>query len=149
MLTRQPFRRLRKVQLDDFRRAGTHEEQQLDFGAPGDQPRNHPVDFVLRIGHAGEVALFQNGRGKARFGKDHHACRRLDQMRTGTRSDDEEERILDLAMQPDDAGQAAEDCALAGIADDRRCRGHAVTVISAALLRAMRNFSRNCAAFTA
>ena len=83
----------------------------------------------------GKVALFQDRGGEARLGEDHHAGRGLQQMRAGARADDEEERVLDLAMQPDDAGQAAENLALAALANDgdfarrrrRRRRASALT----------------------
>ena len=41
-------------------------------------------------------------------------------MGAGAAADDQEERILDLAVQPDDAGQAAEDFTLAPLAENRR-----------------------------
>ena len=44
------------------------------------------------------------------------------QVRAGARADDEEERVLDLAVQPDDAGQPAEHLALAALAQHRRVR---------------------------
>src|SRR3954452_22635279 len=68
----------------------------------------------------GQVALLDDGGGEARLGEDHDAGGRLHQMRAGAGADDEEERVLDLAVQPDDAGQAAEDLALPPLPQDRR-----------------------------
>ena len=78
------------------------------------------VELVIGVGQAGEVALVDDRGGEARLGEDHHAGRRLDQVRAGARADHEEERVLDLAVQPDDAGQAAEHLALAALAQHRR-----------------------------
>ncbi len=80
---------------------------------------DHPVQLVVGVGEAGEIALLDDGRGEARLGEDHHAGGRLDQVRAGARADDEEEGVLDLAMQPDDAGEAAKDLALAALVEDR------------------------------
>ena len=82
--------------------------------------RDDPVELVVGVGQAGEVALLDDRGGEARLGEDHHAGGRLDQVRAGARADDEEEGVLDLAVQPDDAGQAAEHLALAALAQDRR-----------------------------
>ena len=76
------------------------------------------VEFVVGIGQAGEVAFVDDRGGEARFGEDHDAGGGLDQVRAGARADDQEERILDLAVQPDDAGQPAEHLALAAFAQD-------------------------------
>ena len=80
------------------------------------------VEFLVGVGEAGEVALVDDRGGEARLGEDHHAGGRLDQVRAGARADDEEEGVLDLAVQPDDAGQAAEHLALAALAQHRRRR---------------------------
>ena len=80
------------------------------------------VELVVDVGQAGEVALVDDRGREARLGEDHHAGRRLDQVRAGARADDEEEGVLDLAVQPDDAGQAAEHLALAALAQHRRRR---------------------------
>ena len=74
------------------------------------------VELVVGVGEAGEIALLHDGGGEARLGEDHHAGGRLDEMRAGARADHQEERVLDLAVQPDDAGQAAEHLALAALA---------------------------------
>ena len=118
-LPAQPHRRPRKVQLDDLRRAGADQEQQLDIGPPLQQLRHDGVQFVVRVGQPGKVAFIDDRGGEARFGEDHHAGGGLDQMRAGARADDQEERVLDFAVQPDDAGQAAENLALAAFPQDR------------------------------
>jgi hypothetical protein len=46
-------------------------------------------------------------------------------MRAGARTDHQEEGILQAAMQPDDAGQAAEDLALASLPQRLECNGRA------------------------
>ena len=93
-----------------------HQEQQLDLGPTGEQRVDHPVEFVVHIGQARQVALVDDGRAEARLGKHHHPGRRLKQVGAGARSDHEEEGVLDLAVQPDNAGEAAEDLALAALA---------------------------------
>ena len=118
MQPRLALRGALKIELDDFRRAGGHEEQKLDVGAALQKLRHDAVEFVVEIGHAGQIALLQNGGGEARLGEDHHPRRRLDQMRAGARADHEEERVADLSMQPDDAGEAAEHFALAALVGD-------------------------------
>ena len=66
-----------------------------------------------------KILFFHDRGGEARLGKDHHAGRGLNQMGAGARTHHEEERVLDLSMQPDDAGQPAEHLALAALAADR------------------------------
>jgi hypothetical protein len=41
-------------------------------------------------------------------------------MRAGARSDDQKKRVLDFAVQPDDAGQAAENLALSALPQNWR-----------------------------
>ena len=91
----------------------------LMSGRRSSSSRNDAIQFVIRIRQSREVALVDDRRGEPRFGEDHHARGRLNQMRAGARADDQEERILDLAMQPDDAGQAAEHFPLAALAQHR------------------------------
>ena len=92
-------------------------------------------------------------------------------MRAGAAAHHQEKRILDFAMQPDNAGQATENLALTAFTQNGhisaagRLRPHAlmllrragtIHVIWPALLprqpdssrRAARSFSRNCAALT-
>ena len=116
----QALRRARQIELDDLGRAGADQEQQPDVGPALQQLADHAVEFVVGVGQSGQVALVDDGGGEARFGEDHHAGGRLDQMRAGARADDQEERVLDLAVQPDDAGQPAEHLALAALAQHRR-----------------------------
>jgi hypothetical protein len=163
---REPLRRARQVELDDLGGAGAHEEEEPDVGAPLQQPADDAVEFLVRVGEAGEVALFHDRGGEARLGEDHHAGGGLDQVRAGARSHDEEEGVLDLAVQPDDAGEAAEDLALAALAQDERLAAAAglgggraqpasprAAPGSAGLpagrsRRAVRSFRTNCAALT-
>jgi hypothetical protein len=70
----------------------------------------------MRVGQTGQIALVDDGGGEARLSEDHHPGSRLDQMRAGARADYQEKGILDLAMKPDDAGQAAENFALPAFA---------------------------------
>lgn len=113
---------LGEIELDHFRRARTDEEQRADVRAAFEQAVYHPVELVLRIDHAGKIALFHDRGGKARLGEDHHARRRLQQVRAGAAAYHEEEGILHLAVQPDDPGQAAEDLALPAFAQDGALR---------------------------
>ena len=124
------------------------------------------VQLVVRVGQACQVALVDDRGRKARLGEDHHAGRRLDKMRTGARTDDEKERVLDFSVQPDDSGQAAEHLALPALPQHegfaralrvRRCTrsdervhrtGSAKPTSAGALRRAARSLSRNCVAFT-
>ena len=84
--------------------------------------RDHPVELLVRVGEAGEVALVDDRGGEARLGEDHHAGGRLDEVGAGARADHEEERVLDLAVQPDDAGEPAEHRALAALLADVAAR---------------------------
>ena len=158
---RQAFGRASEVELDDFRRTGSDQEQELDVGTALEQLADLAVELVVHVGEPGQVALVDDRGGEARLGEDHHAGRGLDQVSAGPRPDDEEECILDLPVQPDDAGQAAEHLALAALADDHAgrlegcCGGgaaaHGFTAASAtmsadACFLARRNFQRNWAA---
>ena len=119
-MLRQARGGLGQIELDDFRRAGADEEEQLDVGTAREQFCDDAVDLVLRIEEARQIALLHDGGRKARLSEDHHARRRLQQMRAGARADDQEKRVLDLAVHPHDAGEAAEDFALAALVNDRR-----------------------------
>ena len=57
------------------------------------------------------------------LGEDHYPGGRLDEMGAGARADDEEEGVLDLAMQPDDPGEAAEYRPLAALLPDLDAAG--------------------------
>ena len=115
MYPRLPLGGALQVDLDDFRGAGAHEKQQLDLGAALQQAPNHPVQLVVDVGDSRQITLVQNGGGEARLGENHHARRRLNQMGAGARAHHQEEGVLNLAMQPDDAGEAAENLALAAL----------------------------------
>ncbi len=106
-----------EVELDHFRRAGTDQHQHADIRAALEQPGHFAVEFVMHVDHAGKIALFHDRRRKTRLGEDHHAGGRLDQMRASARSHHEEEGVLNLAMQPDDRGQTAENFMLPALAD--------------------------------
>ncbi len=126
MLRRQTLGGAVKVDLDDLGRAGADEEQLPDIGAAFQQTGDGAVDLVLRIGHSGQVRFLEDGGAEARFGEDHHAGRRLQQVRAGAAAHHEKERVLHLAVQPDDAGQAAEHLALATFLEDGRGAAAAV-----------------------
>jgi hypothetical protein len=117
---RQTLGRAGEVELDDLGRAGADEEQLLDVGAAAEEAFDLAVELFMGVGHAGQIALFEDRGAEARLGEDHHAGGRLQEMRAGARAHDEEERVLHLAVQPDDAGQAAEDLALAAFLQDGR-----------------------------
>ena len=154
---RQPGGGAGQVELDHLRRARADQEQQADVGAAGQQPVDHAIELVVRVGAPGEVALLDDRGGKARLGEDHDAGCRLQQMRAGARADDEEEGVLDPAVQPDDAGQSAEHLALALLAQDRM-RGGCQRVhfaappsgrcCNATSSQARRSLSTNWVAFT-
>jgi hypothetical protein len=84
----EPARGERQIELDHLGRAAADQEQGADFRPALDQARHHAVKLDVEIGHAGEVALFDDRGGEARLGEDHHAGGRLHQMRTGARADD-------------------------------------------------------------
>ncbi len=168
----QPLRRTVQIELDDFRRTRTDQKQQLDVRTTLEQAANHAIELVVGVGQTGEVAVVDDGCGEPWLGEDHHARRRLDQVGAGARTDHQEERILDLAVQPDDAGQAAKHLALTALAQHRRIgtagvtraeiddRVHAATPKPSAAAddlpapafsrspcsRAMRSFQMNCPA---
>ena len=114
----QSLRRLRQVELDDFAGARTDEEQQLDLGAAGQQLVDDLVKLLVGVGQTGQVALLDDRGAEARLGEHHDARGRLQQMGAGAAADDEEEGVLDLAVQPDDAGQAAKHLALTALAQN-------------------------------
>ena len=154
----QPLGGAGEVELDHLRRAGADQEQLADVGAPRQQPRDLAVDLLLRVGEPGEVLLLHDRRAESRLGEDHHARRRLQKMRAGAGAHDEEERVLHLAVQPDDPGQAAEHLALAALAQDggveaapggRYAGGQRHAGAPADSSRAARSFSRNCVALIA
>ena len=116
MLRAEALRGVAEIELDDFGRAGADEEQRADFRTPRQQPVDHAGELRMAIGQTRQIALFDDRRGKARLGEDHHARCRLEQVGACARANDEEECILHLAVQPDNAGQTAEDFTLAAFA---------------------------------
>ena len=105
----QPSRRIGEVELDHLGRAGTHEEKPSNIGAARQQFGNHPIEFFVAIRHAGQIPLTKNRGRETRLCKNHDARRGLQQVGAGAGPHDEEERVLNPAMQPNDRGQAAED----------------------------------------
>ncbi len=145
----------RQVELDHLRRTRPDEEQQLDLGPAGEQAVDDAVELLVGVGKPGEVALLDDRGGEARLGEDHDAGRRLQQMGARPAADDEEEGVLDLAVEPDDPGQPAEHLALAALAQHRRQGsgqravedgGHAATATASS--RAARSLRTNCVALT-
>ncbi len=156
-----------EVDLDDLRRAGADQKEKLDVGATRQQLVDDAVELVVDVGEPGEIALVENGGGEARLREDHHAGGGLHEMRAGAGADDEKEGVADLAMQPDDPGQAAEYFPLSAFLHDRgrRAAGNVTCVAGEKRggahdaapagsptrgvdRRAARNFRRNCVAFT-
>jgi hypothetical protein len=77
------------------------------------------VKLFMGVGHAGQVTSSRIAvpkRGSAKIITPAADCRRCAQVR---RAHHEEERVLHLAVQPDDPGQAAEDLPLAALLQDR------------------------------
>jgi hypothetical protein len=109
------------------------------------------VELLMGVGHAGQIALFEDRGAEAGLGEDHHARGGLQEVRAGARAHHQEERVLHLAVQPDDAGEAAEDLPLAALFQDRgvlaasaltdMCR--TVHAAPSASRRATRSFHRN------
>jgi hypothetical protein len=164
---REAGSRAPEVELDDLRGAGADEEQEPDVGPPLEQPGHDPVQLLVGVGEPGQIALLDDRRGEARLGEDHHAGGRLDEVRAGARAHDQEKGILDLAVQPDDAGQSAEHLALPALAQDRdvaaardegghrngRVAAHPTSPSAGAASagrssRAARSLRTNCAALT-
>jgi hypothetical protein len=150
---RQTLRRAGEVELDDLRRAGADEEQLLDVGAAAEEFLDLAVELLMGVGHAGQIALFEDRGAEAGLGEDHDAGGGLQEMRAGARAYDEEERVLHLAVQPDDAGEAAEDLPLAAFFQDGGVLaasggdgGRTVHAVASASRRATRSFHRNCPA---
>ena len=160
-LPRKSLGGTRQIELDHLGRAGPNKKQKLDIRATLEQPGDHLVEFDIGIGQSGEVPLVNDCRGKPGLCKNHHPCGRLNQVGAGPRTHDQKECVLNFAVKPDDAGQAAEDLALAALAQDWDHRAHTAwprpatsrraTRSSSALApsRAARSFIRNWVAFTA
>ncbi len=110
----------RQVDLDDLGRAGPHQEQLPDVRPPRQKPGDLTVKLGIGIRQTRQILLFENRRPEPGFGKDHHARRRLQKVRAGAAAHDQEERVLHLAVQPDDPGQPAEHLALAAFLQNGR-----------------------------
>ena len=66
-----------EIELDHFRRTGTHEEEQLDVRPAFEKAVDHTIEFDIDVGKACEVALVDDRSGKARFGEDQALCLHL------------------------------------------------------------------------
>ena len=160
-----------QVDLYHLGRTRADEEQELDVGAAFEKPRDDSVELVVDVGDAGQIPLVENCGGETRLGENHHAGRGLNEMGASARAHNQKERILDLAMEPDDSGEAAEHLTLPTFLQHRRrcaavdsggglsCeRGESVHGAPSQLpmgapmgpadapSRAARSFSTNCAA---
>ncbi len=152
---REPLGGAMQVELDHLGGAGADEEELADVGPAGQKPRHLAVELGIGVGKAGEILLFEDGGAEARLGEDHHPRGGLQQMGAGARAHHEEEGVLHLAVQPDDAGQPAEHLTLAAFLQDRRGAataggrdgklGHGHRTASRSR-RARRSFHRNCPA---
>ena len=112
MLRVQSLRRFGQIELDHLGWAGPDKHQHADIGASGEQASDHTIQLVVHVRHAGEVTLLDDRGCKARFREDHHTGCRLHQVRARPASNDQKERVLHLAMKPDDRRQTAENLAL-------------------------------------
>ena len=115
-LPRKALGGTRQIELDHLRRARPDQKQKLDIGAPFEQTGDHLVEFGIGIGQPSKVALINDCRREPGFRKNHDARSRLDQMGAGSRTYHQKKRVLNLAVQPDDAREAAKDLALAALA---------------------------------
>lgn len=75
--------RAAEIQLDDLGGARADKEQQADVWPAREQSGDNPVQLLVGIGQACEIALLHDGGGEAGFCEDHHAGGRLDQVRAG------------------------------------------------------------------
>jgi hypothetical protein len=62
-----------EIELDDLGRAGAHEEELADVGPAGKEARDLAVEFLVRVGEAGEVLLLEDRGAESGFGEDHDA----------------------------------------------------------------------------
>ena len=101
-LLAQPLGRPGEIKLDHLTGAGAHQKQGADLGAPLQQVAHQPVELVVGVGEAGQIALAQDRRAEARFGEDHHPGGALDQVGAGAGAHHQEEGIRHTPVQPDD-----------------------------------------------
>jgi hypothetical protein len=163
----EALRGVAQVQLDHLGGAGADQEDGPDFRAPGHDLGHHTVQLFVAVRHAGQVAILQHRSREARLGEDHDARGRLHQVSAGARTDHEEKGVLDLAVQPDDGGQPAENGPLAALLLHRQggqrdavaggqgpahsaapSQPEPASVRAGALSRALWNLIRNWAALT-
>ena len=109
----KPGRGALQIELDDLGRAGADKEQQLDVGPAREQPLTTRSSSSSMSASPARSRSLDDRRGEARLGEDHHARRRLNQMSASAGPDDEKEGVLDFAVKPNDAGQAAKHFTLA------------------------------------
>jgi hypothetical protein len=150
---RQPLGGAGEVELDDLRRAGADEEQLLDVGAALSRrstSRSSSSWASAMPARSPSSRIAVPKRGSAKIMTPAADCSRCAQVREPTTR---KERVLHLAVQPDDAGQAAEHLALAAFLQDggvlaasARDGGRTVHVVASASRRATRSFQRNCPA---
>jgi len=114
---------LGQIELDHFTRAAAHQKQGADLGTPLQQLGHQPVELLIGIGQAGQIALPQDRRAESGFSEDHHPGSALDQVGAGARSHHQEEGIRHAPVQPHDRGQTAEHFALAAFAQHGRAIG--------------------------
>lgn len=110
------FGSLGQVKLDHLRGAGTHQEEGADLGPPGQQIAHQPVEFLIGVRQACQVALSKDRGAETGFRKDHHPCSRLDQVGTGARAHHQKEGIGHAPVKPHDRGEAAEHLPLSAFA---------------------------------
>ena len=72
----------------------------------------------MAVRHAGQITLTEDRRCKTWLCKNHNTRCGLQQVGTGARPNDEEERVLNSAMQPNNGSQPAEDSPLTPLGGD-------------------------------
>ena len=82
-IQREAFRGPVQIELDDFRRAGTDEKEQLDIRAALKEAADDAVELLIEIREAGKIALLDNSGRKAGLCENHDARRRLDKVSAG------------------------------------------------------------------
>ena len=133
---------LGQIELDHLAGATAHQKQGADLRAPHQQIAHQPVELLIGISQAGQVALPEDRGAEAGLGKDHHAGGALDQVGTGAGAHHQEKGIGHAPVQPHDGGEAAEHLPLAalpqqlGLNHGRRCRGGSPTGLARAGQRA-------------
>ena len=73
-----------QIKLDYLGRTGADKEQPINAGATCNQFAHHAIKLLMAIRHSSEISFSQDGGRKSRLRKDHHARRRLNEVRTST-----------------------------------------------------------------